>query len=391
MQLRRLTAVSCLVVAALVLAGCGGSDTGSGSNDSGKSGSALVDEAKKNLEANYAGTDRELPSSAPKPAADKNIWIITCSLAAEGCSAPGKALAEAAEVLGWTSTLVDGKLDPAVYNSSIRNAIADKADAVVLVSVDCALTKASLQAAKNEGIKVGGLYGLDCDDKYAGGGKKLFDFELQYADGQTYGEFMTGTYAQSIADYVIAKTDGKANVIAMRENDVAVVRHIGDGFVERMEQCSGCKVTSVEFTGADFLSGKLQAKVQTALTQNPNADVVFAPYDAAVTLGIAAGVKSAGRDDKVLLVGGEGLSPNIEMIKSGSGQDFAAGAPARWAGWALADELVRTFAGEPLVDEGIGVQSIDADNNIPTKTPFYDGNAETNYEANFRKIWGLTS
>lgn len=380
-----LTAVS-VAVALAGLGACGSADDESGTGGSGDSSEAVAD-AKASLEVNLAGTDRALPESAPVPPEDLDVWVIACSLSAEGCSAPAEGFADAAEALGWTTNLVDGKLDPAAYNAAIRDAVAAGTDAIVLASVDCSLTKASLEAAKDAGVLVGGLYGLDCDDKYAGGGTKLFDFELLYEDGQTYGEYMRGTYAKSIADYVIATTDGEADVVAMLENDVAIVRHIGDGFVEHMERCGTCEVTTVEFTGADFLSGELQAKVQTALTQRPTADVVFSPYDAAVTLGIAAGVKASGRDKDILLTGGEGLTPNIEMIASGTGQDFAAGAPARWAGWALVDELIRAIAGEPLVDEGIGLQSMDADH-LPDG-PFYDGNPDTDYEAHYREIWGL--
>lgn len=376
-------------VMVLGLAACGGSGTSDGAADGGGDSSAVVTEAKANVERNYAGTDRTLPTAAPEPPADKSVWVIVCSTSAEGCAEPGKGVVEASEALGWSAKLVDGKLDPGTFNSSIRSAVAAKADAIVLVSVDCALTKASIEAAQEQGVLVGGLYALDCDDEYAGGGDPLFDFELTYGDGQGYGDFLGGEYSASIADYAIAKTDGKAKVVAVRQNDVASVRHVGDGFVDRMKDCSTCEVTSVEITNADLLGGKIQGKVQTALTQNPDADVVFAPYDASISLGVAAGVKASGRDGQILLVGGEGLTPNIEMIASGSGQDFAAGAPARWAGWAATDELIRAFAGEPMVDEGIGVLSIDADHNLPTKTSFYDGNPASDYESNFRSIWGL--
>jgi ribose transport system substrate-binding protein len=375
----------------VALGACGDAGKESQGSAAASDGGGSAAAAKANLRRNYAGTDRALPSSAPKPAPGKKVWIIQCSAAAEGCAAPAAGAAEAAKLLGWKPTLVDGKLDPAVYNAAVRDAIAARADAIVLTSVDCGLTKASLAAAKRAGVKIAGLYGLDCDDTFAGGGKKLFDAEVLYADGKTYGDWLAGPYAQSAADYVIAKTNAKANVVAMRENDVASVRHVSDGFEARTKQCTSCKLTTVPFTGADLVSGKLQAKVQTALTRNPQADVVFAPYDASVTLGIAAGVKASGRDKQILLVGGEGLTPNIKMIRSGSGQDFAAGAPARWAGWAVIDELNRAFAGQPLVDEGIGVRSIDAQHNLPTKTTFYDGNPKSDYEANFRRIWGVGS
>jgi ribose transport system substrate-binding protein len=391
----RLGLVTGAVLIALAGAGCGYDSDDDAAAPSASSTTAsdsqggIVEEAKANLETNYEGTDRALPAEAPAPPKNMNVWVIACSTAAEGCAAPANGAIEAAKALGWKTTLVDGKLDPGVYNSAVRDAVANGADAIILASVDCALTKASLAEAKKAGVKIAGLYGIDCDNKYAGGGKKLFDAEIIYADGMTYGEWLPGPYAQSAADYVIAKTDGKANVVSMREDDVTAVRLINDGFEARTKECDTCELTVVPFSGPDLLGGKLQGKTQTALTQNPQADVVFAPYDAAAALGIAAGVKGAGRDKDVLLVGGEGLSPSIGMIKSGSGQDVAIGAPARWAGWAVIDELIRAVAGEPLVDEGIGVQTIDREHPLQTDTPFYDGNGKEDYKANFRTIWGL--
>jgi ribose transport system substrate-binding protein len=402
-----------LLLLALVVAGCGGSSSSSSDGSTAESTTATeasetsgseettaaaaggyTAEAEEALARNYEGTDRALPTSAPKPPAHEKVWIIACSLSAEGCSAPGEGAAEAAEALGWEAHLADGKLDPSVYNNLVHQAIAAQASAIVLVSVDCGLIKGSLEAAKSAGIKIVGLYALDCDDKYSGGGEPLFDTSLTYENGMTYGEWTEGPYSESMADYAIAKTGGKADAILVRENDVGVVRHIDDGIEAAMKKCTECKVTTVEITGADLLNGNLQSKVETALTQNPEANVVFGPYDASIQLGIAAAVEASGRGDEILVVGSEGLAPNIKMIASGKGDDFAAGAPARWVGWAAIDELIRAFEGEEAVDEGVGLQSIDEEHNIPKKTPFYDGNTKNgiptqDYEANYKKIWGI--
>ena len=54
------------------------------------------------------------------------------------------------------------------------------------------------------------------------------------------------------------------------------------------------------------------------LTQHPDANVVMAPYDAAILLGMGAAVQQANAQGrKLILLGGEGLPPNIKLIKSG--------------------------------------------------------------------------
>jgi ribose transport system substrate-binding protein len=386
----RRAGLALIVPAVAVAAGCGSS---SGSNEAtaggGSSSTGSVAAAKAFVDQAINGNDRPMPTSSPKPQAGKKVWVLSCSQAAEGCQLPAAGAAEAGKMIGWKMTVFDGKGDPATYAKGVRSAIAAEADGIILVSIDCAAIKAPLDEARQAGIKIFGFNGIDCDDPLGGGGKKLFDGQVDY--GKKFGSFVEAVenrYARLIADYTIWKTNGKANIIAITEDDIAVVHHIYRGYLRWIARdCPDCKVTKLPIALSDLLQGQLQGKVQTALVKNPTANVVFAPYDSAVTLGAAAAVQASGRDKQILLTGGEGLTPNIEMIRKGQGQDFAAGAPPRWAGFATVDGLNRVFHGQPTVDAGIGQAVIDKDHNLPTKTSYYDGKSD--YEAHFKEIWGV--
>lgn len=389
-------------------AGCGGGSSSSsstatpagsasGTGTSAAAGGDVVSQAKAAVEKNYQGTDRALPSSAPKPQPGKNVWVISCLQAGEGCSVPAGGAQAAGTALGWKMTVFDGKGSPDVYAKGVRSAIADKADGIILDVVDCVAAKSALQEAKAAGVKIFAHYSLDCDDPLLGGGSPVFDAQITYEAGTTYAQVTEDLYSRSVGDYVIAKTDGKAKVIEFTEEDILVGQHLYKGFEKRLKDCPGCSIVKkVPFGLADLANGQLQAKAAAALTQQPGANVVYVPYDAALTLGISQAVTAAGRDAQLLVTGGEGLTPNIGFIKSGKGQDFAAGAPSRWVGWAAVDGMNRLLQGQPQVDEGIGFQNIDKDHNLPTKTPYYDGNIGSDgsprqdYEANFKKIWGLS-
>lgn len=375
----------CLVVLAGGVSACG-SDDESPSPANAATGAA-DDWAQAFLDKAYAGTDGPLPSDGPPAAKDKTVWILSCSQSAPGCATPAAAAAEAAQAIGWESKVLDGKFDPTVWNQLIRSAAAAKPDALILDAVDCAAAQASLAAAKQAGVKVYGFYSFDCDDEYTKG-QKTFDAELPFEPWDDYGDFVENQFARTQAAYAIAKTGGKAKVVQFYEEDVAVAHHIGDGYQRWMETCDGCEVWKVPFTGADLISGKLQAKAAAALSKYPTANVVAAPYDATILLGIGAAVaqaRASGRE--LMLTGGEGLAPNIELIKSG-GQDFAAGVPAAWVGWAAIDGLNRVFNGEPQVSQGLGNQAIDKTRNLPTTTDYYDGNPKSqDYRAVYQRIW----
>ncbi|MBB4662870.1 substrate-binding domain-containing protein [Conexibacter arvalis] len=384
-----------VTVAALAFAGCGSgesSDSGDSSGASGASGetSAIVREAIANTERNMAGTDRELPREGPRAVRGKTVWAIACSAQGAGCALPARAEVEAGRLLGWNMKFVDGKQDPTVYNAQIRAAAAAGADAVILNGIDCAQTKGAIVAAQRAGTRVYGAGAHDCDDQFAGE-EPLFDGRIRWApegEPDDYGTFQREIVGKAIADWVIARTDGKAKVIELREDDSAVTRHVGLSFRERLAECDSCEHWETEYTGMDLVTGKLQGKASAALQQRPQANVLMSPLDAAIALGVGAAAEQArlgGRE--LLLTGNEGNPSNIPLIRRGT-QSFAVGRAMTWTGWAAIDGLNRLFAGEEQVDPGIGIQPMDEDHLPPGD--MYDGNARSaGYQDNYKRIWGI--
>ena len=156
-----------------------------------------VAQAKHNMEAFFAGTDRALPNAAPKPVAGKKVWVIACAMAGEGCANPANAAAFAGRKLGWDMTVQDGRLDPNVYNSLIRTAITAKVDAIILIAVDCGPAQGTLAQAVTAGIKIIGVYSLDCSQKYFGG-KPQFTAQVSYCANPTSDEVHAGGVLRAI-------------------------------------------------------------------------------------------------------------------------------------------------------------------------------------------------
>jgi ribose transport system substrate-binding protein len=120
--------------------------------------------AQKQIDLAYAGTDRDPPTSAPKPQRGKNVWIISPSQIGESASVATNAAKEAGELVGWKMTLYDAKGDPSNFSSGIRQAIAAKADGIILHAIDCAWVKQALVEAQAANVKTLAYYALDCDD-----------------------------------------------------------------------------------------------------------------------------------------------------------------------------------------------------------------------------------
>lgn len=387
-----------LLVGAVALAVVSACGSGAGSDGAaGETPESVVSDAEAAVAVVREGTDRPLPETAPKPMPGQNVWMISCMQGGEGCAVPANAAVEAGKLLGWKMTLFDGKGRPDLYANGIRAAIADKADGVILGTIDCVAAKSALEDAREAGIKVFAYYSFDCDDPIlATQSEPLFDATIDYGTDAGYGEYLQTVQLRHVVDYLIAQTGGKAKIIEFVEDDIVVAQHIGKGFAEQIKRCTGCEIVKqVPITLDDFATGKLSSKADAALTQHPDATVIMAPYDSALSGGISQAVVKSGRNDDILVLGNEGMSPNVEMIRSNSGQDFTIGNPARWVGWAAIDGMNRLLQGEPQVDQGIGYQILDAESALPKATPFYDGNIDADgvlqqdYQANFEKIWGL--
>jgi ribose transport system substrate-binding protein len=339
------------------------------------------------LDTYYAGTFRDLPTSAPTPVTGKKIWVITLASASPSVANVAQGVTDAGNLLGWTTTVFDGAGSPTTWNDGIRQAIAADADAIVLDIVECQPVQATLQQAKDAGLKIYGVVGNDCDIPEVGG-TAMFDGAIFKAipGGPSA---MTQDTATARAAWV-AKTGGdSAQIIEMTEPDYMGVTIASKAFHTALaELCAGCKVNEVPFNLADIYGPELRAKTEAGLLKNADADVITFPYDTALLLGGAAAVTGSSSAGTIKVLGGECLAPNVELIRSGAGQDACVALPYPWMGWAAVDALNRIFQGEAEVDSGIGTQLVDKDHNLPAEGVTYDGVGD--YQSNYKKIWGVS-
>jgi ribose transport system substrate-binding protein len=347
----------------------------------------LLAYAQHQVDVAYQGTDRPPPTSAPKPQKGKNVWIISPGQIGESASIPTNAAKEAGEAIGWKMTLFDAKLDPSMFGTGIRQAIAAKADGIILDAIDCAWVKQPLVEAHAAKVKIVAYYALDCDDPSIKG-EPLYDASVDF--GSSFGNYadLTRSWGAVKADWVIVKTQGKAKVINFKQDEFLVVKYIREGFEQELAKCKTCEISkTVDFTLAD-LGPKLQQKAQGALLQHPEANAVHVPYDTPIHLGIGAAIVESGRNDQLYVIAGEGFPSNITLIRDNKGQDAANAFPAQWTGYASIDTLNSVFHGQKPQDSGLGWKLIDREHNLPPPGKGYE--AARDFRGAYRKAWGLT-
>ncbi len=383
------TVVAVLIGAlALTLGACGSS--GGGNGGGGRSGATKsLAQLRAELQRGFAGaTYRAPPTTSPPPAKGKSVWVISCGEAIPDCAIASSATIKAAKSLGWTTHLYDAGKN-VDYGSGVRQAIAAGADGIATYVADCSDFKQPLKEARAAGVPVVSAEALDCNQKRPlgekiPGEKPLFSWVVTYA----VGDFPTFVkqWGGAAALLAIDKTDGKAKVVYLTTPVAATIEATRLGFEDTLSQCADCEVSDVVKLNISDVGPPLQAKIQQALLQHPEANVLSTPADYFWTLGAAQAVRASGRAGKIVGTGAEGLTPNMDLVRAGGPPSGGVGLALGWEGWSEIDALNRIFNRQRPVSSGIGIQIYDKEHNTPPSGPW---KPPVDYEAAYRKAWGV--
>jgi ribose transport system substrate-binding protein len=381
-----------LMMSGLVLAACGSSKpsstpTTTGSTPTTGGSSAALKAAIAATAAGFKGTSTNVDSTSRPAAKNKTIDIISAGQAADSNSVPVAGATEAAKAIGWKATVLDAGLNPSMYVTLVDQAIAAHVDGIILDAIDCDTVKGPLEQAKKDGIAVTAMYAFDCNDPQAHGGKvSLFDGITNYGAKNANLDTFTESYGADQADYIIAKSDNKAKIIAIQDPEFTVLYYTLKGFDDTIAASHGSQViATLDITQQDILDGNIVTKIQSEVERYPQATWIKSPYTYATTVGIVPALGS--NPTHISVMGGEGFYNELDDISSGKITATNA-ISSDWTGWAAVDTLNSVFNHTKPVDSGIGWTLVDASHNLPTN-PMANYEPPINYQAEYQKAWGV--
>ncbi|SFF93479.1 sugar ABC transporter substrate-binding protein [Blastococcus tunisiensis] len=384
-SIRRLGVTAVLTLVATVgLAACGSSDedtssSGSSGSPAGESSAATQDL----LQVAYEGQMGEPPTTPTTPAEDVDLWVVSCGEQIPSCSTPTAAVQEAAEAVGWSARLCDGKLNPNGWGDCVRQAVSAGADVVIPVGIDCASIQQPFQEAKDAGVTVVGAGGADCD---AVGGEPLWASERLQLEGMSVKESFE-LQGKLAADWLIGKTDGQAQVLHLVFTDPLWGPWLAEGFEKEIATCDGCEIVgTLEVANNDVMTGALPQKFSTALLQAPDVNSVFVPLGGWMPAGLAQAVVASGRSAELNVISGLGSVANMELIRNDGGQDAIVGYPTPWGGWGSVDTAIRVLNGEEPLVQGDGFRVVDAENGLPPQGQDFE---PVDFRAAYQEAWGV--
>ncbi len=381
-----------LMAGGSILAACSSSPTASNSTTttSGAGGSAAPALAAALVQPNigYNGTSTNVDPT-PRPAAkNKTIAIISAGQAADSNSVPVAGAMEAAAAIGWKATVYDAALNPSNYAPLVDQAIAAHVNGIILDAIDCDTVRGPLEQAKADGIKVTAMYAFDCNDPDSTGGKtSLFSGVTYYGPKHANLDKFTESYGADQADYIIAKSDNKAKIIALQDPQFTVLKYTLEGFANTIAASHGSTIVdTLNFTQQDLVDGNLTPMIEATLERYPDATCIKSPFTYATTLGIIPALK-ANPSLHFDVMGGEGFYNELDAIRSGTITATNA-ISSDWTGWAAVDTLNSIFNNKKPADSGIGWTLVDATHNLPSN-PTANYEPPIPYQAEYKKAWGL--
>ncbi len=382
-----------IAVMGLVVVGAAGPSlaTGSGGSNGGGPGSLAraygFAAAKAATLQAFQGTSTNVDPTRRPAVKGKHVFVISQGQSNISAAIPSNGAMAAAAAIGWQATLLDGKLDPANYGPLVREAIAQGADGIVLVAIDCNTIAAPLAEAKARHIVTVPIYGYDCNDPYEKAGPPLFTTVVNFNNlsANQLGQFAE-SYGRDQANYIISTSNNRARILLLNDPEFAVLMHTAHGFVDQVSHSNGSKIVdTLNFVSADLNTPKVIQEIQAELLKHPEINWIKSPYTFASLLGVEPAIASHPGTYQVM--GGEGFQPELNLIRNGT---FTAAnvINSEWSGWGTIDSMNSVFRHEPTRPSGIGWTMTDATHNLPPPGALVPS-PKIDFKAEFKQAWGV--
>jgi ribose transport system substrate-binding protein len=375
--LKQRLAVAAAAATALALAACSSGAGATGGAAAGGSGqySALMASATRLTPSSYQG-----PTTPAKAPAGVKIAAVTCYSILEGCVIPADGIAKAAAAVGWQERTFDGGGTPTSQNTQILNAISWGANVIALIAITPSTVQTGLVAAQKAGIKiVSGSSALSAPNPPiaapAGEAWPAFDISPDYR-----------TVGRNVADWIIADSNGTADVAVYGDQEFDSINGQEAGFVPAIKGCSACAVSPVMYFTSTQIASALGPETVSYLRTHPNVNYIYSGFDPPAAAQVQA-IANAGMAHNVKIASVLGNSQNLQYIKNGEIQAADAAYDNTYMGFAIVDQTIRLLDNQPLaqpIGENLPFQVL-TKNNLPSSQASWT--APFSYQDQFIKLW----
>ncbi len=320
------------------------------------------------------------PTTGPKAQPGKHVVLISEDQRNGGALGVSEGVTEAAKVMGWRLTVLDGAGVIANRAAAFGQAIALKPDVIIADNDDATEQKVNIIKASAAGIKVLGWH-----SNVKPGPMEGIPLFTNISTDPT-------VVAKVAAALAIADANGKAGVVVFTDATEKISVMKSNAMAANIKACSGCTVLDVIDTPLASVSTRIPQMTQS-LHQRFGAKWTHSLaindgfFDFMAPTLRAAG--SAGSGPPVNISGGDGSKAAFERIRGSNFQFATVAEPLSLHGWQLIDEANRALAGVPWSGFVAPTHLVTKDNIGSNGGPNNVYDPDNGYRDVYKKIWGV--
>jgi ribose transport system substrate-binding protein len=323
------------------------------------------------------------PTTGPVVQPKKSVIYVSADQNNGGALGVGRAVEEAAKLVGWNFRLIDGQGTAAGRSAALQQALDLKPDGVILGTVDAVEQADMLKQISDKGIKLVGWHSLGKPGP-APASPLFTNIATEPKE-----------VAKAAGMYAVAESDGKAAVVIFTDPAYEMGIAKSDAMAEVIRKCSGCTVLSVErIHHGEFRQTSALMTQRTAMllqTYGSKWNYSLADndlyFDFMLPSLLAASIPGNGYPRNIS--GGDGSESAFERIRKHHYQIGTVAEPLRLHGWQAIDELNRAFSGQKNSGYSTPVHLVTAANIKFDGGPHNEFDPDNGYRASYRKIWGV--
>lgn len=319
------------------------------------------------------------PTTGPKATRGKKIIVVASDLTNTGVLTVSQAIQQAAKVIGWKVDVLNGQGTTSGIEAALNSAIADKPSGIVDDGADITTIAGLLREASKAGEKVVAWNGGPVPGAVRSAGV-FYNVAVS-----------AGLISKIAADYAIASSRGRANVVIFTDNEFAVAEAKANDMRADVKACTSCRVIAYEntpiaqtATRVPPLTTALRSRFGTKWTYSLAINDNY--YEAMGSALAESGVQP--NDAPVNISAGDGSPDAFQRIRTGRYQAATVAAPLNLQGWQVVDEMNRGFARQKpdnfvasprlIIKADIAYDGGPQDTYIP----------DNHYQERYKHIWG---
>jgi ribose transport system substrate-binding protein len=392
---KRLLASGGAIAAAVTLAACGsnsssstsaGSGSSAGSSSSASSGSGTPAGLTKaqSMVTQLEATTTSYPVPTAKIAgvsalAGKTVYYIPLVAAIPGFAVTASTMKVALAAAGLKLQVCDGQGNPSSISNCVKQAEGASAAGIITDAIPYGMAQNAFDGAKSKNIPI------IIADQYPPSASTTNTDQVTYVPGVV-------DQPSQVAWWVIASSQGKANIIIAQEADSpSSLQYVTNSLSIYKANCPGCTVTTKNITASS--DNQLASDTATNLLTHPSADYYYTEFEDSLDPTVQ-GIQQAGKSSSVSLSVAGGSVDGLGRLKSGSAVKAVVAVDQAYAGWALTDEILRLASKSAPVTETFPSRLFTSDNIgsiqvTPAAQSSGDWFGDTSYQSSFKALWGV--